>query len=259
MGRKKNSVALFEVISKSKEKSRESGLGVPKWMGAESPDGMQASGSPSPVAQGVQPPQGVRPPERRVVSPHRAVVEGGRIHLSVNYLTCGVVGAAFIVLLIGAFLLGRGTAGGGGPTKAGLGTMPPLNRDVVPPGGTNNDGLTLPLVPAGRKAEKYYLVIQNLMGKTDSHKAEAFRIAKFCIDKGQSATVCMYRGNYIVWSAQEPMDSPTSETAMEYARKIEALGKTYFQMYRTYDFRQRDRSGRLDPMYIKYRGSGGGQ
>ncbi len=257
MARKKNSGGLFEVISKTKETRSESGLSVPKWMGGSQ---AQAEAPPPPAeAPSVLPPsikpKRPRPAPRPARAPaHKPTVftAGRRLHLSMNFVSCAVVLASLVVLLVGAFLLGRWTAGDGGTIQASMGE-PPLKRDVVP-----GDGKTTSTDSSTRVPGKHYLVIQNLMGNTETHKAEAFRIRDYCKEAGEHATVCSYDKDksFIVWSLK-PMDSPTSEAAIKYAEAIEKLGNGYFQKYHTYDFRQRNRQGKFDPMYIPHRPSSG--
>ena len=100
MGKKKDSVALFEVISKSRERKHQAGLDVPQWM-----EGQAGTGDAPAKAD---PPAAPRAPEAPPVEPssRRELVSSfldKRVSLSLNYVSCGVVLLSFVLLLIAVF------------------------------------------------------------------------------------------------------------------------------------------------------------
>jgi len=225
--KKKDSVALFEVISKSRQRRSEAGLGIPGWMGREQD-----------IAQGVgegEPPAGPSPTVRAAPLGEPTISTArGRLSLSLNYVSCLVAVMALVGLLVLAFWLGRATAGGaeaGRPRQMGGRNMTAAAQSARRPG-------------------YYYLVIQDLQGNTEAKKKQADRIVKFCKAHGEPATVNTYKGSIVVWS-NVGFASPDEQAALDYARNIERLGQKYFQEYKTYDFRQR-RSGRFDPLFLSY-------
>lgn len=259
MAKKKNSVALFEVIGKTKRS--ESGMNVPKWFDGQAPAPAEAGG-PSPAA---------RPAPTGPVEPLLTVV-GDRLRLSLNYLSCLVAALGAVVLLVAVFSLGYWSGSSPAPVgpdspPAGDGTMSgrtPIGRHVVDgqgnPGGAPapaGNGGSPPAPAAGARVKgKYYMVIQQLLGgMTQESLVEATRIAKFCNDNGHPATVGTFRDRqrYVVWSLK-PFDSATGAANTEFALVIEALGKRYFREHQppTYDFRQR-RDNQLDPLFVQYK------
>ncbi len=268
MAKKKNSVALFEVIQKAK--SGEANMDVPKWMGGEGP--MPPSGEVPPP----RPRPEARPAPASPASARRArggagepllSVAGDRLRLSLNIAACAVAAAGLIALLAGAFALGywRGgasaegelaAAGAGGPLK----DRTPFGRHVLDGrakggGGPSGKGVANP-TGADRQKGKWYLVIQALGGRTPEDLKEAARIAAFCKAHGEPATVAEYttprsgKQRYIVWSLRPfGFSGKPSDEALAYARKIEKLGKEYFEKHKTYDFRQRTAGGNFDPWF----------
>lgn len=248
MARKKDSVALFEVISKSQAKHLESDMSVPRWItGSEEPEKPSA------------------PDERPRVEPDRAAptmrepggpaepmfaTAGGRLRVSLNYLTCTIIVLGLVLALAGAFVLGRATAPAPpvekpGKTTAGAGQVKGPVREARRP---------VTRMPQ-RVSGKYYLVIETLKGITHADEDEATRIADFCKQNGEPAEPRMWRGKIIVWSLTA-FDSPRSEAAIRHARFIQDnLGKEYFNpgKNRIYKFLQM-RSGKFDPYYLPYRG-----
>ena len=244
MVKKKNSIALFEVISKSKESRSAADMGVPAWMGGEQQDAVpQAAPRMAPSAPKPPPPP-VAPRSR--TAPLLAIA-GQRLQFSLNYISCLILAAALLVLLGGAFWLGRKTA----PAPPDPDRMPAEFRAGLLDGqtGPGQQHSELPRRIPG----KYYIVIESMEGATEQHLKEANRIAEFCITKGEPAEVRTYRSRYVVWSLT-PFDSPNDEKARSHALTIEKYGGEYFAKHRTYRFQQRKRPGsQLDPLYLPHR------
>ena len=247
MARKKDSVALFEVISKSRDKHAESDMSVPRWItGSEEPE--------KPAA----------PEERPRVEPDRAVptirkphgpaepmfaTSGGRLRVSLNYLSCTIIVLGLVLALAGAFVLGRATAPASPVEKPGK-TTPGAGQVKGTPREARRPVTRMPQRVSG----KYYLVIESLKGKSAKDLAEAKRIAEFCKQNGEPAEVRSMGTRYIVWSLTA-FDSPRSEAAIRHARSIQDnLGKEYFNpaKNRNYKFLQM-KDGKFDPYYLPYR------
>jgi len=256
--KKKDSIALIEAIARAREKRGKAGMAVPGWMAPGAPESaaaQEAAGPESAAAQvaehpapaahrPIQVPPAARPPAEPIVS-----TIPGRVRLSLSYVTCAVAAGGVVLLLAAAFLAGR--------LSAPRGPAAPGDSPVTPAGvGTTDTGDAGPAdAEAARVEGKHYLVIQGLQGSSEAHKAEAFRIARFCQDNGMPATVNSLRsGSIIVWSLT-PFDSPTDAAARQFVARAEQLGEQYFRQHRTYDFKQgRDEQGRPTGWFIPYRG-----
>ncbi|MFW6132622.1 MAG: hypothetical protein ACOC8F_01905 [Planctomycetota bacterium] len=289
MTRKKDSVALFEVISKARPgRQQQTGIDVPNWMGrkdasgdaaGESSDQRDAEASAAEAEQGA--PSGApSAPSRSPALPKRAATRtgaaptgsaampgseptlarvGDRIRLSVTDVTAAVVAAGLVGLLVLAFLVGRWTKGSDdGPAEAGLAQTTDKADDADgKTGDTQNGGAQTPV----RQAGKYYLVIQNLgtyrPDTSDGRdKEEAARRIKAWLDeRGLGATLntgqAGGRKQLIVWSTRA-FDSPRDEAALSFAREIQELGREYLRSGGRYNFLQ-ERNGEFDPMFLRAR------
>ena len=258
VAKKKNSMALFEVISKSRDKNPDSEVLVPDWVkpGQQAPDA-QASAILEPIAPEpeIETPA---PQDEQAVSeaptPSAPVLpttstweprpssdapktsdlpvwstDGGRLTLSLNYVSCLVVSTGVLLLIAGAFWLGRTTA-----------------PSPVIPGRTGQ-----PVVK--RQVGKYYMVIQTLDGFTTATMAEAKQIVKFCSASGEPSEVKQVGKNLIVWSAT-PFDSRNSEEVIAHALFVQnELGVKYARKYGSkYKFRQPQKNGKLVPVLYPY-------
>ena len=277
MNKRKDSLALFEVISKAKQRvpepvkvpAREArpgpgaapapAAGVP----APAPVVLPVAGAPGQlVAQAGAPAAAPRAPEpapraRPATMParpprtspfgERAIgTAGGRLRVSLSSSAASALGAGFVVLLTLAFLAGRASVGGFSP-RPKEGEQAP-GQSALKPG-------TGPTAPAGKPARqegKFYLIIETMKGATEQDKVEAFRIADFCTRMGEPADVQQYRTQYIVWSLT-PFAAPSGLANDKYAESVEKLGQKYFQQHRTYMFKQRDRSGQMSPRFLVYK------
>ena len=231
--KKKNSVALFEVISKSKAENVEPDMSVPGWM--KPPSGKPKTPTKAQVAK------------RAKFSTGEPVfsTDGGRLTLSLNYVSCIVVAFGLIVVASLVFWLGRATAQDGGqPVQAGM---------QAEPGDEMTGGQ--PAYQAGPRQEgKHYMVIQMLKDASQASDEEAHTIAAWCTEHGEPATVARYdrQGQWkiVVWSLR-PFDKADKKSIDNHALYVEELGKRYFRKRQTYDFRQR-RDGNLDPLMLPY-------
>ena len=266
MAKKKNSMALFEVISKTRDKNPDAEVTVPNWIksSSEQPDqetrepDVQESAveedppCPEPEAQSgasleeiaPSPPKAPPSPALQTTStwePHRSddtpeksdlpiwSTAGGRLTLSLNYVSCLVASTGILLLIITAFVLGRITA-----------------SSVAPPVKTGQSVVK-------RQVGKYYMVIETLDGKTRQARAEADRIVKFCGENGEPAQVQLLGKNLIVWSLT-PFDSPKSEEVRAHALHVQnELGAKYARKYTSkYKFNQPEQNGKLVPIMYPY-------
>ena len=259
MAKKKKSMALFEVIAKGRKDNRESELSVPQWMRQQdgtSETPAEGGKKPIPVPTTPIPPQAAleepslqvtppalaqpRPIGRPAAEPGAAepvfTTKGGRLNLSLNYVSCTVALLGLVLLLVVVFLLGRASVGdrpaaGGGSQAAGQ-------------------------APAGPwVAGKYYLQIQAMGGLSDTLRDEARQIARFCTDAKVPAKVYQTARQY-EFRSTTPFDSAASPEALQFAQRIAELGKRYKTLYgKPYDFSQHDRDGRFRPRYGMVRGA----
>lgn len=261
MSKKKDSVALFEVVQKARR--GEANLNVPTWMQGQS--GVEAS---SPAAVQAETPARAEPvPVRPMAGAAEPIVSiaGDRLRLSLSMVSCAAVVLGLLLVLTGAFGLGWWAGAPAdapdGPRGGSLRDRVAMGRHVLggsggPGGGAKSTGGG----PTWQKG-KSYLVIQSLAGEAPADYQEAQRIAAFCNANGQPAAVARYTNprsgtkRYIVWSLT-PFDAPTTrqaEQANRFALAIEALGKKYFAKHKTYDFRQRSAGKKFDPWFEEYR------
>lgn len=156
--------------------------------------------------------------------------EGGKLTLSLNYVSCTVAAMVLLFLIVTAFVIGRVT---GGADQ----TVEPVN----------------PLTIA-RKVDKFYMVIQTLPNMSAEAKTEADRIAWFCNLNGEPATVQKIPGRtaassyLIVWSAT-PFDKETGPDVTKHAQMLQdKLGVKYAEKYESeYKFTQPEEEGKLTP------------
>ena len=251
-------MALFEVISKSRDKNPDSEVLVPNWVKPDQQDPQdQEPAAPEPIAPEpeIETPA---PQDEEAVSeapaPSAPILpttstweprpasdapktsdlpvwstDGGRLTLSLNYVSCLVVSTGVLLLIAGAFWLGRTTA-----------------PSPVIPGRTGQ-----PVVK--RQVGKYYMVIQTLDGFTTATMAEAKQIVKFCSANGEPSEVKQVGKNLIVWSAT-PFDSRNSEEVIAHALFVQnELGVKYARKYGSkYKFRQPQKNGKLVPVMYPY-------
>ena len=274
VAKRKDSIALFEVITKRRS---DVNLNVPPWMGAKD-SSSAGEPPPSPTAPAVQSAApGVLPGAAPSALPgalpsassrawsRLASGAGGQLTLKLTYAHCLLAGAVLALVVIvsvwAAYRLGSASVPAGPAANAPLTDRVPLGQYVVAGQGAAKSGAPAvtpaPAPTSVRVPGKYYLVIQEMVGATEADRAEAAQIADWCTAHGEPATVAGHtvprtgKTFPIVWSSR-PFDSATSPEALDFGRKVEALGKTYKAQYKRYDFRQQ-RNGKFDPWFEKYR------
>jgi len=178
-----------------------------------------------------------------------AATADNRLRLSLSYATCATAAMGLIVLLGVVFWLGRLTAKPGAPVEqAGLG---PKGTGPVQLGGVDANASQSTTMPSERVKGKYYLIIDRMKDQTEQDYLDAQAIVEYCRANGQPATVERHGSRYIVWS-MTPFDSASSEEAMNFARRIEQLGREYEapRGRNKYTFSQH-RGTQLDPSYAR--------
>jgi len=258
VAKKKDSVALFELLSKTKEKQGDAVLQVPDWMTEHEAGPVVPTPAAPQSAAPVTPKPAPPPPRAAPVAPRRetptmASPSAGRAKLtfSVSYTKCFLAFAVLLVLLFGAFLLGRATAG---PAQTGDHMDAKFRTEVLGQG----NGRQGQQVKPERIRGKYYLIVQRLKDTSASAAAEGQQIVDFLRQNGQWAEVKPFRTQsgkkfYAVWSLQA-FEVRSGQDNLKYAEKIEKLGQKYFRQYGSYKFQQRrSSSAALDPTYVQYR------
>jgi hypothetical protein len=104
------------------------------------------------------------------------------------------------------------------------------------------------------------LVIQNLGVGADSSsrltaegaalKSQADDIVKFLKGHHKGATVNTYKGKYVIVWSLDGFDSSNSPQAKNFATEIETLGNAYLARGGRWNFKQRNRAGQLDAMFL---------
>jgi len=266
VAKRKDSIALFEVITKRRS---DANLSVPPWMSVKG----TAGAAEPPVAPPPPPPaaEPAAPGAAARAWSSLASGTGGQLTLRLSYthllLAAAVLALVVIVSVWAAYRLGSATRQDNPPAKTTMAEKTPLGPHVVAGNADvakSKSGSPAPAAATGEPAAtatrvsgKYYLVIQSLVGATTEDQAEAEQIRAWCAQHGEPATVATHtlaktgKSRYIVWSLR-PFDSPSSAEALNYGRKIEALGRDYKARYKRYDFRQQ-RDGKFDPWFEVYR------
>lgn len=241
MARKKNSVALFEVISKTKDGRGRDDIRIPDWAGGQAQSADAAGAKP----QDAPPPL---PAYQHAGGDFASSLEDTaprRLTVTLNYVSCAAAVVGLMVLVGGAFWLGRVTGPAGPVHAAGAGL--PGNKAKLP---------AKPPIPK-RVVGKYYLVIQQLPGKSAQNLTDARGIAKFCNANKVPAEVWQTASYYYVWGyrAWDTYQATLTPEALRYAQEIEKLGREYSRYaarsggkLKRHDFRQR-KDGKLEPHF----------
>jgi len=174
--------------------------------------------------------------------------------LSLNYGSCVVVAVGLVLLLAGAFALGRRTRPRG--VTDGPADVAGTDAGATPAGLVGADAVA-PAARPQRVSGKYYLIIQNLRGGGEAERKEGERIVAFCAERGEQATVEWFKNPrtgkafLAVWSLT-PFQSASGKENTAHAEWIETIGRKYFEKHRTHSFQQRlSKDGPLQPTYVK--------
>lgn len=231
MAKKKDSVALFEVISHVRERHPEA-ANVPDWAGADKTHKEQPAVAP--VEK--QPQQQTKPKPTTYAAPTSVApplvdTTGGKLTLSLNYVACMSVVMAVLLLLAGAFWLGRATA----PDSV-TGTTETDSTGSETAEGQNTGSQSTQTVALTKG--KNYLVIQTLKSGNDPNaENEAQNIIRFLKSKGVTAGLFRASNNRLIVMSTKPFVSSKSDEAESFKQRIEfELGEEYFRLHGTYRF-----------------------
>lgn len=224
MSKKKNTMALYEVISNAPQRRRQD-LAVPTWMaeGEEPPAGEGQAPPPMPEAETAPAPRQkpTPPPTQRTAFPLSSgepVIgrSGDRWNFSLSLRASAIVLGGLVAVLVIVFLLGRWSKGGESLSAAVL-----MNPRPAP--------------PTTRVAGKSYLVIVSLGegfgpsgALTERGQAlvkKANEIVGFCRARGYHATINKWKSKYVIVWSLDGFDDPNSEEAKAFAAEIAKLGQ----------------------------------
>lgn len=213
MVKRKHAAALFEVISKGKE-AQKGGMHVPGWAGKVLPHAQPAAPPPEPVAPEAVQPLGtaapplpsrpavplVQPPRREPamadadVQPAEPLVQvsGGRLKLSLNYVSCGVVCLAVALVFLLGYVLGHSSG-----SKQATGTPMSLGGPNPAPTPVQRDDVfdRLQAQDSQRTAGKWYLTVQSNVESLDDAKA----IQRFLDSKTIATTIWSAGSTFVVY------------------------------------------------------------
>jgi hypothetical protein len=264
MTKRKDAVALFDLISKGKNKveGRTPGLNVPGWFRktsapAEGEPGQQEGETQDDASAPDAAPDAAFPPALPQAAPTAfgaieptepmVAFTDGRVRISVNLVTCAVAVMGLVFALGMMFYLGRIT---GRTPAAGSGEV--AGGSAAPRSGAGEANMAEVL--AKWTKGKYYLIIDRMGGMTEKDKEDALAIAEYCRKNGHPCEAVILNGPKPVCAVQslEPFESSTGPKNLEFARAIEDLGKRYQPSPgRTkYMFSQKRPDGKLAPSFL---------
>ncbi|MFP3936781.1 MAG: hypothetical protein ACLFVW_00475 [Phycisphaerae bacterium] len=242
MAKRKNTPALFEVISRSRERQSQSGLRVPTWMGGESREQSEEPAENAAQQQAPQPeaqPQEPATPQKPAgpVDEPMFSTSGGRLRVSLNYGGAIALSVVVVLLLGAAFAIGRATAGPGRADQSAVQADADAEQELGESSGSMIE----------REPGKHYLVIWDAdAGAGLRSRAES--IAEFFTARDEQAEVRTLQDSQsgepflAVWSAKG-FNSPDNQAAENYRRQIQQLAREY---------RQEHSSIRFNPWYAPY-------
>lgn len=252
MSKKKNSMALYEVIAQSKDRRAPIDTQPPQWAerSAQQPPKLKPEASrpadsppPMPKATPAPAPTSQAPAAATQAKPAEAFC------VTLGMTGLALAGAGAVLLLAAGIWIGRATSGpdqAEAPTQAD-GQQAQLGHQA----GVGGTGQTNPGAATTRDPNSYYLIIQDMLGSSPRQLEEAHKIVAYLKTKNVAATVeGPTNGRYLVVSMR-PFAERHGPENTEYAQFIEAIGKEYKGPY---DFRQRvNPSAPLTPAYVMFK------
>jgi len=232
MSKRKDAVALFDLINKGKPQQASPGLNVPGWFSNRPPAAPEAGAE---AAAPGESPTAPPPPPAPAYSPFSTAAagepvfqaEGGRVRISLNYVACGATALGLIVALGFMFYIGRisvrPSRPPATPPDGGLINQVPYRPPIG--GADANPGAVL---SAAREKGKFYLIVDRMPGSSENDKKDAEAIVEYLRTKSKPAVVVQWKdsGAYSVLS-MTGFDSSSSPEAADYVKAIEDLGKNY--------------------------------
>jgi hypothetical protein len=256
VAKKKNSPALYEMMSRSKEKQAKGGLVPPSWLTANAAGQRPASAAVVDRLPETQPPQQVAAegakPSTGMLGSRAAGQTAWRLPVPPKALVVGV--AAVLVVALAVWGVAKVVAGkpSAASPAGGAGT------GIVGAGAYAGPG---DVAPADRVKGKYYLVIERLKGVSEKDWAEAKTIQTFLGERkyqGRPIVATIEKAGrnqdfYAIWTVSPGFDDPGSADAKAFALEVERLGREYSSKYGTYRFQQRARpTAELSPSYVQF-------
>ncbi len=235
MAKKKDTTALFEVISKARETQHQSGFTVPSWMGTDKQPDENVKDEPSPKSKPV-----ISKPVMSTGEPMLSIA-GGRLRISLNQKAGMVAAIGLIALLVIVFILGRVTAGG----KADVDS-----KDAVT-GTKNGSGTVKKYQPV---AGKYYLLIQKMNSSSTLDKNEAAFVVDFLRKNSRlEAWVADFQGATAIFAAEEFENGNITSAVLNLASSFEKACAEYKRQYGTnYSFEQPRENRKMKPKLYSY-------
>jgi len=271
VAKKKDSVALFEVISKSRDKKSDSEIAVPGWAkpaaqgdqpaeAAEATEAVEAVETAE-ATEPVEPVEAAETPEPTEPTEQEGYVAEVQTPAPVTLQTTstrtprpaaastGLAGRPMLDTADGRLTVSLNYVSS---MVAAVGLLLLMSIAFVL-GRMTAPAPSPPVEAAKWQVGQYYLVIETLEGITPKARAEADRIVKFCKANNEPCEVQQLDSNLIVWS-MTPFDSPKDELAKAHALKIQnELGSKYQQKYGTkYRFSQQ-KNGVFNPVFFPYK------
>ncbi|MCD4824129.1 MAG: hypothetical protein K8S55_05940 [Phycisphaerae bacterium] len=213
--------------------------------GFEEPEQPQEEAGPPPIQAVTETPPPIQPAQA-VRTMRQVLVETQSLGpwMQMSQLQAMVMLGVVLILLVAAFVGGRLTAPAPTGDPGGQGQPGRIGEPV------GKIGEPVKAVAGQRDPKRQYLLIQVLKGDSDADKVEADRIIMFCEKRGIPAdmvTIGKARPRVAVWCLWG-FSSANSDVARAHAKRIEDIGKKYFNKFGTYKFLQR-RKGKFAPFY----------
>jgi hypothetical protein len=245
VAKKKDGKALFEVFGTGAATPGK-GLGVPGWFGLSRPEakgapvapGAPADGgaltSPPPALPVVNAAAGDAAGAGQADDGPMVFVQGQRVIISLNKVSALAAGLVLMLLVAGAFFIGRRSAAPAPERPAeqavGKAVEPGVEPRAAANAGNGASAEANPRVDAGmpddaivREKNLDYLVIQDGIGfDKDAQDIKAFLFANSVL-----ATVGKGAGNRLMVKGLAGFRDPSTAEALDYKHKVEVLGKEY--------------------------------
>ncbi len=229
MAKKKASVPLFELMSRSRlgvgegDKEESGSQKEPPGAAEQAPEKPKQAVKIGPARRQKEPEQAVAapagpPPAAKApkaapasfVAPKGEPIlqtGDGRLRISLNYVSSLVLVGGILLLLAGAFVLGRKTAPGGQAeaAQAGVGEVRTVHH---------------------RYPDRWYLVLARVNGATDAARERAGQVASFFEQNGLPVSLIEHEGNWLVWSLK-PFEARRSFESQQFAEKAQSVSTRY--------------------------------
>ena len=244
MNKRRDALSLFEVIARSRDRSSDAPVAV------LTPPSARVEKPRVPVPSQAKPLH-ASPAGQPAPAASHAALSPWRMKLSLGGGGCVAVFFGVLVLMMGAYMLGRVSIAGGVSAQQELPATAQESPAEQPKEEQAAPSAAKDALPAALTAGKYHLVIQTILGGNPAAKAQ--EIALFCGENDLPAVVRRLDkdNKYVVVSARpfEKIDQ-SDPAVIQHARQIEEVGKKYNKLHGDYDFRQHNSSGAITPFFV---------